>query len=629
MNIKMKVKGNKYLKGQIGLLNLLVSKKQQSYKLKNVNIQTINIDKEENYYKVSNQNYITKNLKQIKYLNSSSLNYNLNANNYLDNDEQISFFDSNGSDRVPSPINSLNSSSYLIYSKKGRKKRGHMKTNKNFFSNNSSFLNSSFSSSEENDYSESLNDSFKNRDNKRKEFYNKMMVEDNELDYLKRTEVGLIPSEDDENNSFENSLTVEENFNTEIERILIDIYNSNISLISSKNENDRNKKKYDLEEVERQIKKFLVQENTKTNLLILKCLSTKIKELVEKYREKVFEIEEIKNKFQEYQIRQQLIFNNQLHNNNSVGSNVATNSNSSFDSYINDETLSLCLHDEPNERGVTHVLLRELINIKRTLKVSAKEIERIFKYPLSILKNENGNKIKFSIEYMQNEEFCRILLKDEFISKLLSKIKNFAYQINLPKIRKYLEELEENCYQKNEMTKFVNFLNENLGITKEENLNKEGQNDNNQNLEGEINKKNLDKENKVSEKGKKNKKKKQNNVNNNNNEQNEEKEKEEIKFEDLDELLNYINDEKDSAKKTKKKGKRGKKNKKEKSENIQKEGKKFDIQDKTNDYLLDDQFLKEFEQFKNDIEKESIKSSYTKKIIPKLSNDFLKSISIY
>ena len=117
MNIKMKVKGNKYLKGQIGLLNLLVSKKQQSYKLKNVNIQTINIDKEENYYKVSNQNYITKNLKQIKYLNSSSLNYNLNANNYLDNDEQISFFDSDGSDRVPSPINSLNSSSYLIYSK--------------------------------------------------------------------------------------------------------------------------------------------------------------------------------------------------------------------------------------------------------------------------------------------------------------------------------------------------------------------------------------------------------------------------------------------------------------------------------------------------------------------------------
>ena len=67
----------------------------------------------------------------------------------------------------------------------------------------------------------------------------KMMVEENELDYLKRSEVGLISTdEEDNNNSMENSNSIEENFNNEIERILIEIYNKNISLISSGNSSD-------------------------------------------------------------------------------------------------------------------------------------------------------------------------------------------------------------------------------------------------------------------------------------------------------------------------------------------------------------------------------------------------------
>ena len=218
-----------------------------------------------------------------------------------------------------------------------------------------------------------------------------MMVEENELDYLKRSEVGLISTdEEDNNNSMENSNSIEENFNNEIERILIEIYNKNISLISSGNCSEINKTNGEIEDIEKQIKKYLKRENLKTNLLVLRSLGNKIKELVGKYK-----------------------------------SNVATNSNSNGslnNSYLEDENflknnLILNPQDELSGKGISHILLRELINIKRTLKISSKEIEGIFRYPLNILKDENGKKIKFSVELMQREEFCKILLNDELIKR--------------------------------------------------------------------------------------------------------------------------------------------------------------------------------------------------------------------
>lgn len=67
------------------------------------------------------------------------------------------------------------------------------------------------------------------------------------------------------------------------------------------------------------------------------------------------------------------MINNQLfHCNNSVGSNVATNSNTSYenDSNINDEenyfknSSLLNFQDEIVRKGIFNVLLRELVNIK-------------------------------------------------------------------------------------------------------------------------------------------------------------------------------------------------------------------------------------------------------------------------
>ena len=691
MNIKMKSKDSKNLKNKIGLKNLLVQKNSQSFKPKNINIQTINIEKYQNYFNKDKKFLSTKNLNKIRYLNNSSINYNINNINYIQNEEQISLFDSSGSDRVPSPINSLNSSSFFTNTIKKRKQKRHQKKNKNKFqynsinnlslnsnidnSNNSIFLCSS-SSSIDNDYSESSNESFKSRENRKKNYLEKMMVEENELDYLKRSEVGLISSEEEENNnSLDNSNSIEENFNNEIERILIEIYNKNISIISSGNYNEITKNSSEIEDIEKQIKKYLKRENLKTNLLVLKSLSNKIKELVGKYKEKVFEIEEIKNIYESIQLkRPQYIINNQIiHCNNSVGSNVATNSNSSIDSY-NDEdnffknNLLVNVKDEIIGKGVTNVLLRELINIKNTLRISSKEIEAIFKYPLSILKNENGKRVKFSIELMQCEEFCKTLLNDDLISMLLSQIKNIFNQLKIPKITRLIEELEENCDHKNEMTRFIKYLNDKLGIKKSDNKNDDNKIEENnyldeikmkENLNNNIIDHQIGKESVLSlnnstnskekikynsenaETSKKIKtKKKNNNINDNkdieynNNEDNNDGENNnnELNFKDIDELLNYINDEKD-LKKGKKKGKRGKKNKKQNNNNNINEKVEDNIKiinsekNDNDDNKLDDDFEKEFENFKRDIENNTFYIYDINKVTPILSKEFLTNIS--
>lgn len=126
----MKAKDSKNLKTKIGLKNLLVQKNTQSFKPKNINIQTICIDKTNNYFNEDKKFFSTKNLNKIRYLNNSSINYNINNINYLQTDDQISLFDSSGSDRVPSPIDSIKSSSYFTNTIKKRKQKRHQKKRK-------------------------------------------------------------------------------------------------------------------------------------------------------------------------------------------------------------------------------------------------------------------------------------------------------------------------------------------------------------------------------------------------------------------------------------------------------------------------------------------------------------------
>ena len=62
-----------------------------------------------------------------------------------------------------------------------------------------------------------------------------------------------------------------------------------------------------------------------------------------------------------------------------------------FESMLTRNSLLLQVQEEITEHGITHILLRELINIKHTLKVSSKEIQNLFKYPMSLLINEKTN----------------------------------------------------------------------------------------------------------------------------------------------------------------------------------------------------------------------------------------------
>ena len=659
MNIKMKAKENKNLKTKIGLKNLLVSKNQPTFKPKTINIQTINIEKNLNYFNNEKNFFSSKNMNNIRYIQNN--NYNISTkNDYFLKKNRNSFFNSFDSERVPSPINSVGSSSYIPSGKKKfKRKRIHHKKNKyKYMNKNNSFHNLSFntntntnisyiysssSSSEyenDNDYSDSSDASYKSRENKRKKYLDKMMVEENELDYLKRSEVGLISTdEEDNNNSMENSNSIEENFNNEIERILIEIYNKNISLISSGNCSEINKTNGEIEDIEKQIKKYLKRENLKTNLLVLRSLGNKIKELVGKYKEKVFEIEELKNL---HNALQRQILNEQIYrNNNSLESNVATNSNSNGslnNSYLEDENflknnLILNPQDELSGKGISHILLRELINIKRTLKISSKEIEGIFRYPLNILKDENGKKIKFSVELMQREEFCKILLNDELISSLLTQIKDIFSRSKNQEVTKWLLELDENYEHKNEMTRFIEYINDKLSIKK----NNENKNDNSNYLEELKNKEEINEQNEkiyekeVEEINKKIKKKRNKKTENNNKMNNQEEKMNELQFKDIDEILNYINDETDS-KKGKKKCKKAKKNKNKKINKEEEKEKENEINKEKNNYCENEDLLnfeKEFQNFKEELTKDTMYVyEINNKIKPCLSENFLNQISI-
>ena len=659
MNIKMKAKENKNLKTKIGLKNLLVSKNQPTFKPKTINIQTINIEKNLNYFNNEKNFFSSKNMNNIRYIQNN--NYNISTkNDYFLKKNRNSFFNSFDSERVPSPINSVGSSSYIPSGKKKfKRKRIHHKKNKyKYMNKNNSFHNLSFntntntnisyiysssSSSEyenDNDYSDSSDASYKSRENKRKKYLDKMMVEENELDYLKRSEVGLISTdEEDNNNSMENSNSIEENFNNEIERILIEIYNKNISLISSGNCSEINKTNGEIEDIEKQIKKYLKRENLKTNLLVLRSLGNKIKELVGKYKEKVFEIEELKNL---HNALQRQILNEQIYrNNNSLESNVATNSNSNGslnNSYLEDENflknnLILNPQDELSGKGISHILLRELINIKRTLKISSKEIEGIFRYPLNILKDENGKKIKFSVELMQREEFCKILLNDELISSLLTQIKDIFSRSKNQEVTKWLLELDENYEHKNEMTRFIEYINDKLSIKK----NNENKNDNSNYLEELKNKEEINEQNEkiyekeVEEINKKIKKKRNKKIENKNKINNQEEKMNELQFKDIDEILNYINDETDS-KKGKKKCKKAKKNKNKKINKEEEKEKENEINKEKNNYCENEDLLnfeKEFQNFKEELTKDTMYVyEINNKIKPCLSENFLNQISI-
>ena len=510
-----------------------------------------------------------------------------------------------------------------------------------------------------------------------------MVWEENELDNLTRKEVGIISSDDEDNNGnieenndkFYNNNnnsttnnTMKENYNDEIERILIDIYNKNISIINSQNLGSPvSKKLFETSSTDKKkLKKIFKNQSVEKNLIVLKILSDKIKCLIEKCKEKIYEMDDIKKLYEQY-MRE----NNNQRICNSIGSSGLTTNSNSFSYYQSDDDnyyirnslLLNSIQDEEFCRDISQDLLTQLINIKNTLKISSKEIENIFKYALIVLKTNEGKRAKFSIELIQLEQFNKIILNDDLISTLLMQIKFVFSKYKEDYIVKIIEQLQQECLlHKNSMTKFDNLLCQNIGITDEneknniinennllneeiiENEDNNEINDNNQDSKNNLinlEKNNLNNEenNNINENTNKNNEIKNENENvniENNKKENERNEEEEnnnkiLDFKNIDYLVKFINEDSEDEQKNsnKKNKKKNKKRKKKKNSVLIEEEKNNTINYKSinnssiNEYInneYDDEIIK---KFKEDLIKYSIYNYNITKIKPKLPINYL------
>ena len=281
---------------------------------------------------------------------------------------------------------------------------------------------------------------------------------------------------------------------------------------------------------------------------------------------------------------------------------------------LDKNSMILKINEELTEKGITQVILRELVNIQKTLKISSKEIENIFKYPLSLLKDDlTGKRIYFSIEKIQLEEFDRIILKNEFIILVMHQIKLIFGQFKITDLTKLINEIEkEKNNHQNEKTKFDEFLLVKLNENIEHKINKNSNNNilsKDNEMNNYLNTKETFPTLTSSTSVESVKEKKENNnfniVNNNICYVNE--------FTDLDELVKFISDESDIRKVKKKKNKK-KKNKKIEIEETQIEN--------------DDNFYdQELIDAKKDLENYSVNYYSYNKIKPYLSKEFIEKLT--
>ncbi len=443
------------------------------------------------------------------------------------------------------------------------------------------------------------------------------------LEYQSRKDIGLNSSENDD--SIDSSFLEDNNFSSEIERILIEIYNKNISIISSNyNISDilKNKKNENIN-IEKQFNSYLKKLNFKCNILVLKILSDKIRELICKYKEKILEIPEVKRIYDRWlKKKEKLKFEKLSYKIKYCINDICSNSffqlnnfnDIQYENLMIKNSMILKTFEELTEKGITQVILRELINIQKTLKISSKEIENIFKYPLSLLKDDlTGKRIYFSIEKIQLEEFDRIILKNEFIILVMHQIKLIFGQLKITDLTRLIDEIEkEKNNHQNEKTKFDEFLLLKLNENLENKINKNSKN-NILSKDNEINNFINTKDNFLtltsSTSVESVKEKKENNnfniVNNNicyNN-----------KFTDLDELVKFISDESDIRKVKKKR------NKKKKNKKIEIETKQIENEDNYYDQELIDA--------KKDLENYSVNYYSYNKIKPYLSKEFIEKLT--
>ena len=537
-----------------------------------------------------------------------------------------------------SKTTTCDSKNKILFENNIKTKKNYMKKRRNIINNNSENL------SEESDSFDSI------------EIRKKKNFKEESLNYPIKSDVGLFSSDEE---SFEMEPHLKYNLETEIESILIEIYNKNFpcnekNIIRNKKyklKRDKFKylKKNNIEINKNELKLTFGQLNERYNFFVLEILSKKIKELIQKYKEKLFENEDLSKILNEFKKRKEEINNkpNKLYeeyfsyfenknlkdNNNEIFSRTASTSSNKSDSYIlnhlNQSNLKY-FHSILNiieDTNLGPAIIRELNNIKISLKNSSYEIKQIFQYPLNLLNNN------ISIELIQLEAFNSILIKDDLISTILFQIKD-KYK-NKKKFNLNIELINslkiDKKYDKEEMTRFDKLISQKIKTKFNEEYyindnSKECIIDNNS-IESDIEKNYLKKNILSSSFSSVDSHINvcQNNQINNNNKDIIEDEKNKFKDLDIDDLVKLIDsDEKTVQKKKKKKKNKNKKNKNKINNNIVNfEEKKNEniFQKKEEDKIKDFEVL--FNDFKNNINQSSLNFYITQKIKPKLTIDFL------
>ena len=467
-------------------------------------------------------------------------------------------------------------------------------------SNNSSF--NSFSD----------NNSISSNEIRKKNFF-----EEESFNYPTKNEVGLYSSD-------EESPEFEINLENQIECLIKDIYYRNfpkkINLVNSNYLINKNKKEAKLKKGEFEILKYELKStfkklNENYNIFVLKLLSKKIKECVNNFRDKLFEnpeFSEIKNSYlkkEELKKKTNKLFKEycSLDIENSLNNNKKK---------IQKNNSPIHKKTDLSEQIISDILLRDLERIKTCLKNSSNEIKDIFQYPLSLL---NYN---FNIEFIQLEAFKKYILNDELISTIFLQVKLLYKNNKLDSKIKYVQSIEsDEKYFKKEMTKFDNYLNEQL--IKEIN--------NNNNSEEEIDNKsyyNSDSENEIKNNLRKNflSPSSLSSIETKISPLNEEINENIIKEEenkilsndiDIDDLVKYIDNDDEVIKKKKKK----KNKKKNKNKNIIN-----NLQDNKEEKEDNINFENIFLKFKQDIQNDTLDFYKTQKLKSNLSVSFLMKL---
>ena len=240
-------------------------------------------------------------------------------------------------------------------------------------------------------------------------------------------------------------LDLEEDPNTIIEKILIKIFNE---IIMNKNEIEENFIIFHKKKV-----KELCIKHLKKNIILL--LFVNIRNIIQKYRLKLFQIPSI------VELRKNYYEKNDLNKSNSSNNKYSNRYlNFAIDRFQENYPGSPGRVHRSNYYYVVKNLFNKLKGIKNCLKKASPIIEKIFEYPLSDFEN-------FSIIECAKEEYLKILIHDNYIWSEIVKNKNTIFN---DVIQEILEGLEGDSFHvnviENKIEYFSNFKKKSLKISK-------------------------------------------------------------------------------------------------------------------------------------------------------------------